>query len=122
MSVMLVSRTNECPRGCLPPRARPFRLTDFQRPAGPHIVDYSQKESIVQHGQVSTSREQFAHEFPYCDADFVGRVLLDEMDAVNGHLALVGPVAAEIAATSDEYGTRLSTNEQLWNSALRKPF
>jgi hypothetical protein len=93
---------------------------------GPHIVDYSQKEGVVQNGQVAppnaASREKFIYEFPYRAADFAGRVLLDEMDALNAHFVLVWPAAAEIAATSDKQRTGFGINEQFWKSTSRKPF
>ena len=64
-------------------------------PASDLALSFTYKRRALYHDSGRPSWDNFLHEIPYCDADSVGRVLLDEMDALNGHLALVRPGPAK---------------------------
>lgn len=69
-----------------------------------------------------TSAAKACHELPHRGADLVWRILLDKVDALNGDFPLVRPTAAEVANTSDDLGTRIGIDEELWKIAPGEPF
>src|SRR5690348_6857954 len=53
--------------------------------------------------------------------DFRGRVLLDEMDPLDGDFLLMRPAPAEFPLSPCEHGTWISVDKQLGHLAGRKP-
>src|SRR5690606_32193195 len=62
-----------------------------------------------------------AHEGRHGAADVVGAVLLDKMDAVDRHLVLVRPGAADLALAADQDRAGLGVDEQLRHRAGGEP-
>src|SRR5215831_4972978 len=56
-----------------------------------------------------------------CVSDLAGGVLLEEVDAGDGDLALVGPGSAEFSRCAGQAGPRVGVDEQLGNGVCGHP-
>src|SRR5690348_11494629 len=72
-------------------------------------------------GRWWSARGSAADPFGERKPDLAGGVFLDEMDAGNGDLALVGPGSAELSLRPGQGSPRVRVDEQLRNHVLGHP-
>src|ERR1044072_302975 len=99
--------------------SRAARTASQQTTGTPKKIRKKRRTAIIDGSGSFQGPGELAHRL----ADGVGRVFLDEVEAGNGDLGLVGPRTAELALPADEDGTRFGVDEQLRRRiAARQPF